>query len=275
MLEWPRWVNGIASTQVSLSERALQFGDGVFETMHVSGGDIHLRRYHRDRLVSGIERLAIGADTEAIFASLDRFVKALPDSEAVIKLIVSRGQTSRGYFAPKNLAPSYLMQSSAVPEPRCVLTGSPLYFCRTQLASSPLLAGIKHLNRLEQVMARQEWQDDCFVDGLMCDYQGHPIEGVMSNVFWVSGDSLFTPSLDFCGVLGVARQYLLDEVLPELGYRCHEGVFCMEDVHAADEIFVCNSIFGCVPINNFAGRTLVPGPITQNIIKRWEQSIAA
>src|SRR5690606_31058408 len=134
----------------------------------------------------------------------------------------------------------------------------------TRLAEQPLLAGLKHLNRLEQVLARAEWQDTRYAEGLLCDVSGRIVEGVFSNLFLVRGGVLQTPALTRCGVAGVMRAELL-EYAASLGVPCAVGDYERADLLVADEIFVCNSLYGVWPVRRFAGRDWPVGPLTRTL----------
>ena len=134
--------------------------------------------------------------------------------------------------------------------------------CRHRLPDNPPLAGVKHLNRLDQILARAEWQDDGIQEGLMQDQKGHVIEGVMSNLFLVSEGVLFTPDLSRCGVAGIVREIIL-----QLADQQHIPVRITDlDIQAvlqADELFVCNSVLGIWPVRQLEERHWQPGPVTR------------
>jgi 4-amino-4-deoxychorismate lyase len=116
-------------------------------------------------------------------------------------------------------------------------------WCSLRLARQPRLAGIKHLNRLENVLARAEWDDPAIAEGLLCDDSGAVIGGVMSNLFWIRDGELFTPDLSECGVAGVARARLLRGAA-RLGISAHIVRLPPAAILAADEIMISNSIIG-------------------------------
>ena len=148
-----------------------------------------------------------------------------------------------------------------------------LRVCKTPLGLNPALAGIKHLNRLEQVMARAEWDDTNIAEGLMLDVAGHVIEGTMSNVFCVRQDTLFTPDLTHCGVEGITRE----RVLKTAGRNGLEAVVTqlgLADIRQADEVFICNSLIGIWPVRRLAEKSWLPGPITKALKQALENSSA-
>jgi 4-amino-4-deoxychorismate lyase len=134
--------------------------------------------------------------------------------------------------------------------------------CDLRLALQPRLAGIKHLNRLEQIMARAEWEEQ-YEEGLLLDYNGQLIEGTMSNLFLVRDRALYTPSLDSCGVAGVVRSVVLDLAV-ESGVRAARQALTLTDLEAAQEVFLCNSLIGIWPVVSVADQfDFTVGPLTQ------------
>ena len=208
------WVNGVPQTHIAVADRAVQYGDGLFETFRVhQGHPAHLER-HLARLKAGCRRLNI---TTVSWDTLMREIAdiAAPHDAAVLKVIVSRGSGPRGYRATPELQASRILALSPLPQwpAHISTTGARLTVCDMRLARQPALAGIKHLNRLEQVVARAEWDDAETAEGLMLDRYGQVVEGTMSNLFLVRGGILLTPDLSACGVAGVMRSVILDRAL--------------------------------------------------------------
>ena len=204
------WVDGCSADALALNNRGLAYGDGLFETIAISAGRPTLLSYHLDRLALGCQRLAIEVDINLVREELSRYAASMDDG--VLKLILTRGDSQRGYAAAAGAPPRRIIQGS----PSAVYPlghseqGVRLFECQTRLAEQPLLAGLKHLNRLEQVLARGEWQGGEYAEGLMRDVSGRIIEGVYSNLFLVRGGQLLTADLSRCGVAGVMRAALLD-----------------------------------------------------------------
>jgi 4-amino-4-deoxychorismate lyase len=139
-----------------------------------------------------------------------------------------------------------------------------LFPCTTRLAEQPILAGLKHLNRLEQVLARAEWQDLAFAEGLMRDTSGRVIEGVFSNLFIVDSARLMTPSLERCGVAGVMREEVLERAR-QVGVSTLVCDLSLEQLHRADEVFVCNSLYGIWPVRQLDASVWSVGPVTRKL----------
>jgi 4-amino-4-deoxychorismate lyase len=128
--------------------------------------------------------------------------------------------------------------------------GVAVRLCNTRLAINPVLAGIKHLSRLENVLARNEWHDSTIVEGLMMDTAGHLVEGTMSNIFVLSGGRLITPALTRCGVEGIIRQIIIEQLAPALSIPLVIRDMDISDVIKADSVFICNSLIGICPVRN-------------------------
>jgi len=258
-------VNGVASRALDVADRGLQFGDGLFETMALIGGRVRRLEMHLARLRRGCERLGIeypGDDLlKAEIAQLGTEIDG-----AVIKLIVTRGASARGYAAPVG-APTRVLELHPWPEHPADAThaGVAIRFCDLRLSDQPALAGLKHLNRLEQVLARREWQDQAIAEGLLCDARGHVVCGTMSNVFAIREGKLVTPSLDRSGVRGTLRETVLRHA-SAMGVGATEADISRNDVLRADELFLTNAIIGLWPVRQLEDRQWSPGPLTRRLL---------
>ena len=258
------WIDGQPAIALNLQNRGLAYGDGLFETIAVRGGRPSLLDAHLARLAQGCQRLHIPADIALIREEILRYASAL--DQGVAKLILTRGDSQRGYASAPAAAPRRILQAAPLPDyPEAhAEAGVRLYPCRTRLAEQPLLAGLKHLNRLEQVLARSEWSDSQHAEGLMRDTSGRLIEGVYSNLFLVSQGRLLTADLSRCGVAGVMRAELLDQA-PKLGLAVDIRDLHMSDLESADEVFLCNSVYGVWPVCSFAALNWPVGPLTRKL----------
>ncbi|MCG8294892.1 aminodeoxychorismate lyase [Pseudomonas entomophila] len=258
------WIDGQPATAVNLQNRGLAYGDGLFETIAVRGGRPSLLAQHLDRLALGCQRLAIDVDLAVVRDELLRYAGLL--GEGVAKLILTRGDSQRGYAPAAGALARRILQGSPLPTypPGNADSGICLFPCLTRLAEQPLLAGLKHLNRLEQVLARAEWQDSTYAEGLMRDVQGRLIEGVYSNLFLVRDGVLLTADLGRCGVAGVMRAVLLEQAVL-LGIPVVVRDLELEDLQQADEVFVCNSVYGVWPVREFAALNWPAGLLTRKL----------
>lgn len=258
------WVDGRPVAQVDGRDRGLAYGDGLFETLKVSAGRVQRLDRHFARLAEGCLRLRLNLALEPLRGELEAAAAQL--GSGTLKLIVTRGSAERGYgFAADAEARRVLLGGAAVEYPtQHAEEGIELFPCRLRLAEQPVLAGLKHLNRLEQVLARAEWSDSRFAEGLMCDLSGRLIEGVFSNLFLVIDGALLTPALGRCGVAGVMRAELIDLAMQ------HGVDVRVEDIPStrlpqASEVFVCNSQFGIWPVAAYQALRWPVGPLTRKL----------
>ncbi len=258
------WVDGQPAEGLPIHDRALAYGDGLFETIKVLAGRPELLDRHLQRLEHGCQRLAIPCDINGVGSQLIAFSAEL--GEGVAKLIVSRGEGKRGYAPPVPCMPRTVLTGSSLPiYPKAhAEQGVRLYPCTTRLAEQPILAGLKHLNRLEQVLARAEWQDPVYAEGLMRDTSGRVIEGVFSNLFIVESDRLMTPSLERCGVAGVMREEVLERARTA-GVPIQVGDLSLGQLYRSDEVFVCNSLYGIWPVRQLDASVWPVGPVTRKL----------
>ena len=258
------WVDGQPADALSLKDRGLAYGDGLFETIAVRGGQPLLLDRHLARLALGCSRLAITADHVLIRSELLAYAAAL--GEGVLKLILTRGDSLRGYAPDPAAQARRILQGNPPAAYPAVHAeqGVRLFPCITRLSRQPLLAGLKHLNRLEQVIARSEWQDTEHAEGLMLDQAGRVIEGVFSNLFLVRDGVLIGADLKRCGVAGVMRAELLFQA-ESLGISTQITDITLEQLQWADEVFVCNSVYGVWPVRAYAALSWPVGPLTRKL----------
>ncbi|MGG2018534.1 aminodeoxychorismate lyase [Pseudomonas sp. S8] len=258
------WVDGQPADALSLKDRGLAYGDGLFETIAVHGGQPILLDRHLTRLAEGCSRLAITADIDRVRTELRAYAAAM--GEGVLKLILTRGDGLRGY-APDPAAQGRRILQGNPPAAYPAVHGEQgvrLFPCVTRLSNQPLLAGLKHLNRLEQVLARAEWRDGEHAEGLMLDQAGRVIEGVFSNLFLVRDGVLITPDLKRCGVAGVMRAELLFQA-ESLAIPTQITDVSLEQLQWADEVFICNSVYGVWPVRAYAALSWPVGPLTRKL----------
>ena len=258
-------INGRMTDCVASTDRGLLYGDGLFETIAVVEGEPGHWQQHLQRLQAGCARLGIEAVDELLLAGECR---QLVDGvgRAVVKIIVTRGSGGRGYRVPARPAPTRMLQLHDWPEfpPACARQGVALRICDIRLGHNPRLAGIKHLNRLEQVLARQEWDDTGIMEGLLLDSESNLVEGTMSNLFLVRDGVLLTPDLQRCGVAGIMRSQLL-ECAGQISINTEICQLGMVDLHEAEEVFICNSLIGIWPVISIDDRKYNRGIITSRL----------
>lgn len=241
-------VNGEETKSISVSDRGLQFGDGLFETMSVRKGKIRFLQLHLDRLYAGCERLAILPPDDGLLIRELAQISAV-QNDGVIKLILTRGDSLRGYRYASDIRSNRIITHSDRPAtaPENALSGVRVKLCLTRIARNPVLAGIKHLNRLENIIARAEWQDVNIAEGLLCDTDGNVVEGTMSNLFFIKNNELITPILEYSGVNGIVRKRIF-QYAKDLNINCIQKSFTVDELPIFDAGFVCNAIIGIWPI---------------------------
>lgn len=221
-----------------------------------------------ERLADGCRRLGLSEpDPDLLYREVETVSGPL---RGVVKVIVTRGGGGRGYAVPEPSTPRRIVTSHPWPRHGArAEQGVRVIWCQTRMAANPKLAGIKHLNRLEQVMARREWNDDAVADGLMCDYQDRVVEGTMSNVFVVRRKAVITPDLSECGVAGTMRAAILT-VLKDLGYKTRIEDLSRERLITAEEVFLTNSIIGLWPVVELESKRWEIGPISRLLLRELQ-----
>ncbi|TNF07305.1 MAG: aminodeoxychorismate lyase [Gammaproteobacteria bacterium] len=246
-------INGHWSDVIPVRDRGFAYGHGVFETIRLYGGRLIMADLHLARLSQGVEQLAISFDPVKLQSYLDQLLSRTPEN-GVVKVTCTAGEGARGYRTDPESRPNYILQWMPLPDYPLswAKEGVSAMVCEQRLAHAPRLAGIKHLNRLEQVLGCMEWQDR-FQEGLMRDMQGHIIEGTMTNLFGFHDGTWLTPWLKNCGVAGVMRQHLMDKLMPSLGQPVCEAELTLDSLADMEELFLCNSVAGIWPIRELAG----------------------
>ena len=245
----PGFVDGKPEASLSLSDRGLNYGHGLFETMRLSAGLLPLWSYHLQRLGVGADRLGIVLDSSRLDAYLQQALDAFP-ADGMLKLVLTAGVGPRGYRHQGQSA-CYVLQYFPLPsvaEPAAVH----LQLCEYALPHNERLAGIKHLNRLDQVLAAAELNEG--FDGLLLDVEGNVVEALSSNIFLFDGQRWITPALDLCGVAGVMRRLLCEDIIPRLGQEVAIKPVALANLINAHEVFVCNSVHGIQPVRELQGR---------------------
>lgn len=236
-------VNGLPVETVDVRDRGLAYGDGVFRTLRVTAGRPVWWGDHYAKLEADCAALGLACPDAAVLH--DEVCRAAGADDSVVKILVTRGSGARGYACPPAPASTRVVLSAPLPAharqdaPDAVVAR----WCALRLARQPRLAGVKHLNRLENVLARAEWDDPEIFEGLLCDDRNLVVGGVMSNLFWASAGTLHTPDLSQCGVTGVARTRLL-RALERRGMAVHIEQAAPAAILAAEEVMICNSVIG-------------------------------
>jgi len=263
-------VNGVPGNTISIRDRGLLYGDGVFRTLRVSQGkalhwDLHYLKLKRD-----CAKLGIACPDEALLLSeLGQVLARHPDG--VVKLIVTRGEGARGYTPPADVMPTRIWDFSPLPDypVEWAAQGVKAHICSLRLPAQPRLACVKHLNRLENVLAAMELNDaqqhdSQLAEGLLLDTGGHLIEGTRSNLFMVSQGRLVTPNLSRCGVAGIQRGRVMAWALQH-GITLQVRDVGLEEALHADELFIVNSVIGLWPIRELEKKHWSHFPVAAQI----------
>jgi len=259
-------INGTEQAGVPPTDRGLAYGDGLFETIAAPGGEVKRLEAHLARLARGCERLGFAAPNRREIES--DIARLWPGSVShVVKIIVTRGGGGRGYRPPSQPVPTRIV--AVFPWPDYPLEryreGIRAIHCQTKLGENPAIAGLKHLCRLENVLAQREVLAAGAHEGLMRSSRGHVISGTSSNVFLVSGGKLLTPRVDRCGVAGIMRAAVI-EAARSLHVAVREKRLSAPDVAAASELFVCNSVMGIWPVCVLGDVAFEVGALTQSMM---------
>ncbi|ACT48046.1 aminodeoxychorismate lyase [Methylotenera mobilis] len=253
-------INGSFDQTISAVDRGFSYGDGVFRTMKIKGGQPISWPFHYQKLVADCAAIGIVCPSaELLMSDMQQLfpINEFDDEQVqVVKIIITRGEGERGYAPPAVTIPTRVLIKSNMPSyaDAHYTQGVRLHICDTRLALQPKLAGIKHLNRLENVLARMEWRDESVFDGLMLDQNDHVIECTMSNIFARVGQTLYTPDLSQCGVAGITRQHILGlENL--LGLTAHVATISLQELLNADEVIICNSLYGAFQVAAIGDQT--------------------
>lgn len=251
--------------RLDISDRGLAYGDGLFETIAYVDGRLHHWDLHWQRFSGGAQQLQIKLPDEpgllsVIHDKLSEYqrqsLSQVSDDKAIIKIIVTRGSGGRGYVYPEQPESSLIVSVHQWPvrPDDDYLNGINATVCHTRLAQQPALAGLKHLNRLEQVLARNEFSASAYQEGIMLAYSDRDsqldslfIEGTSSNLFAVRNEQLLTAKIDSCGIRGTIREVVM-QLAHSKGIDVQEGHFPLRQLEKAEEVFFTNSVFGILPV---------------------------
>ena len=254
------WINDVKDSVIDPADRALAYGDGLFATMKVKQGQIQFLEQHLRRLSDGAARLGFAFSAGKVLLSrLDELAKLNPD--ACIKLLLSRGSGGRGYKAPESPTPLVILSVSALPShyANWQQTGIRLIKSEVALGRQPLLAGIKHLNRLEQVLIKAQPLPQGIDDVWVCDSDGLVVEGSMGNLLLISGSQVLTPRHSFAGVSGVMREQVIHSLLL-MGLNVTISDVTEAELLQADHVLMTNSLMVTVPVTNLGDKALTIWP---------------
>lgn len=248
VLDAQHLINGQPLSTISVVDRGFLYGDGIFETLRVEQGKCVFWDAHIRRLDQGCEVLGLPKPSVSLLEEEMRQLVGI--KTGVAKIILTRGAGQRGYQLPLKANTTRVLSffsDTVGPTKYFPISTGPARICHLRLSQQPALAGIKHLNRLEHVMARAEWQDPNIAEGILMDTQGHVISGTMTNLFIIKNQHLYTPIIDKCGVKGIAREQII-AYCHKTQIACEEKEISLTELVESDEIMVCNSVKGITAI---------------------------
>jgi len=238
-------INGQRAERISIRDRGFQYGDGCFETVRILSNKPILWSAHLKRLKNACKTLHLSVNFELLKGEITQLLQDNKTADVILKITVTRGEGGRGYKPPEHANCTRIIQliDYVAADTR---TGARVVVCQHRLSSNSLLGGIKHLNRLDQVIASAQIPAD-FDEGLCLDEQGSVIEGCRSNLLLAIDNQLVTPDLGKSGVEGVMLNYLIDK-FKVLDTRVLRKTISLRELKTASEIFLCNSVFGIWPV---------------------------
>ncbi|MDI1309362.1 MAG: aminodeoxychorismate lyase [Methylotenera sp.] len=259
-------INGDFTQTISPLDRGFAYGDGIFRTMLMRNGQPDNWPLHYQKLVADCAVIGIVCPSADLLISDMQQLFSVTDQPEVAKIIITRGEGARGYAPPAITNPTRVIIKSAMPKyrPDIFIKGVDLHECEIRLPEQKKLAGIKHLNRLENVLARMEWNDENLFDGLMLDLQSNVIECTMSNVFARFDDILITPDLSDCGVAGITRQRII-WLASMLNLKIEIKPLSFTKMALADEVIICNSLYGALSVKKIGHKKFPVQNLAKNI----------
>jgi 4-amino-4-deoxychorismate lyase len=269
-------INGIAADYLNIKDRAIHYGDGLFETILYEDNKLYYWQQHFHRLRVSAQRLKIACpDEDLLLEDIKQLVAANTHTHAcVIKIIVSRGTGERGYQFGRDIKANRLVLLSGIEAghssvlSKTLLAGE-LFICEQQASINENLAGMKHLNRLENVLARNEWDDKSgkIIDGLMLNADGHVIEGTMSNLFGVKDRQLFTPGLERSGINGIMRDVVIKQADKHY-LQVSVTDLSIDDLLEMDELFITNSLIAMKRVTKLGNTVYKDQPVAELLFKK-------
>lgn len=252
------WLDGISAGALPLPDRGLDFGDGLFETLLLINSEPLLLELHLQRLQRGLDALGFPdclaqAREQLLKASLS--IQARGWHRTALRVTVSRGQAERGYAPPVQATPRIIISATELdPGQNGMPPAASLVLADIRWSTQPALAGLKHLNRLEQVLAAGEARNAGADEALMLDQQGNVVSVSSGNLFFVLGDRLLTPAISHCGIAGTRRDCVIRRWGPAMGLAVEEVTVTPAQLASAHEVFYSNSLVGLRPVASFQGK---------------------
>lgn len=267
------WLDGTPVTALPLPDRGFDYGDGLFETLLLRRGRPLYPALHLERLQRGLTTLRFPPCLDAVERHLHQAAAEVAGFDwpwAALRITVSRGSGPRGYTPPDPARPRTLLTATPLArDPQQIAAPATLRLATVRCASQPALAGIKHLNRLEQVLAALEASEAGVDEALMLDQAGDLVSVISGNIFLVRDGSLLTPPLATCGIAGTRRRLILEQLAPACGLAVRETALGLKQLEQCDEAFYSNSLLGLRPIGRFGSHTWSSHPVCEDLFDRY------
>lgn len=265
------WADGQCVSELPMPCRAAEFGDGLFETLRIAKGRALLLSYHLDRLQQGADKLMLSVSRDEVLSQLEQALAAFDASDGALRITCARASSGRGYgFDPGLKAQLWFSFTPTQDDWQCLPAPARIAVAEQRLGYFPRLAGIKHLNRLEQVLASAEARQRGVDELLMCDYRGRPLSMIAANVFlWMPEGYWLTPKLSHTGIAGTVRRLLLSADITTA--TIVEKAVSWEDVAQATELFYCNSLWGLRPVGEWGDRRWLTWPNTSQLFDEYRE----
>lgn len=261
-------INGKKHNSISVFNRNMQYGDGLFETFIAKDNRILFWKRHFSRLNVGCEKLKIKKIQESTWLNdIKKGLLLASYNNCVIKLILSRGNSQRGYSYPDDILPVRVVIVSELKKTQTKKSFS-LEYAQSGYHSNPNLAGIKHCNRIEQILARATLKKD---EAIMLDENQNIISVTQGNIYFIFGQRLVTPKLDRCGVIG-SRRFIILELAKSIALDVEQDNISVTDAQKADEVFISNSIIGIQPVSSIEDYRLSKSFFTEKIKVAFESA---
>lgn len=261
-----------SAAMVPVTDRAFLYGDGLFETLLLANGIPLWLELHLDRLKLGAERLEIKLCIADIREAISRAIEHCESNAGVLRVTVSRGGDRRGYAPAKDAGARVTATHAELKrEPLDALPAAVVMTSSIRMGEQPLLAGIKHCNRLEQVMAAAEAQDRGVDDVLLCRSDGAYQCSSNANIFVVCEGTLLTPDCERSGVLGTRRRLIMEQLSAQVGLRAKEASLKPEHLEAAEAMFICNSVIGIREVAQLDERSFAPSAVVEQLQSAYKQ----
>lgn len=233
--------NGQIIDNISIFDRAFQYGDGCFTTARIDKSHIELEQRHHQRLKDAAEKLCLKLDFALLDETIERLGQNFDELNGTLKIVISRGEGQRGYAMPEHAADLYVFyypQDTHAFQPEYIDSG---VLTQSIGLTMPTLVGLKSLNRLEQVMLKKEAQEKDWIEALVTDVQGKVVEGVSSNCFIRINNTWITPELRYNGVHGVMRAEILQRMQRQQ-IPCEQRSVDLDEIPHIQSLFFCNAL---------------------------------